>query len=443
MVKLRRNNFIKIVAAFIAAILLLGASSFNASVPVGLAATVDDLQSKYDALEKELKKLKEQQASTQNQISDKEAYVTELNEQIDLIDEQMYILEDQLRDLAVKIKDLELSIDIINEKISTLQMQITDNEAEIDQRKADIEELYELFKERVRSMYMEGQVSDIQILLTSGSFSEYLTMSGYMSMIARHDSEMLDQITDEINELNILESRLEIEKGQVDENQAKLVSEKEELEAQKKENEELRATLEAKTAELEKQKEDVKQTILELTNGLSSSMGEISATQKEMEKLEAEIQAQIEAGKDIVPDNSTPTTPTYPSGGKEFMWPVPGYYNCVSSHFGPRWGRTHGGIDISGYNIYGKDIVAAKSGTVIVVTYNWSLGNYVMIDHGNGYVTLYAHMSAFTSNAKVGKYVSQGTVIGKIGSTGDSTGPHLHFEIRINGTKVNPYPYIV
>lgn len=443
MVKLRRSNLIKIISAFIAAILLLGASSFNVSSPVVSAATVDDLRDQYAALEKELEQLKKDQAETQNQINDKEAYVTELNNQIDLIDEQMYILEDQLQELADKIKELELSIDTINEKITTLQMQITDNEAEIEQKRADIEELYELFKDRVRSMYMEGQISDIQILLTSSSFSEYLTMSGYMSMIAKHDSEMLDQITDEINELDILESRLEIEKGQVDENQAKLVSEKEELENQKKENEELKATLEAKTAELEKQKEDVKQTILELTNGLSSSLGEISATQKEMEQLEAEIQAQIDAGKDIVPDDPTPTTPTYPSGGKEFMWPVPGYYNSVSSHFGPRWGRTHGGIDISGYNIYGKDIVAAKAGTIITVTYNWSLGNYVMINHGDGYVTLYAHMSAFTSNAKVGKYVSQGTVIGKIGSTGDSTGPHLHFEIRINGTKVNPYPYII
>ena len=443
MVKIRKSNFVKVLSIILAMVLLFGASSFTVTAPIGHASTLSDLQSKYDKLEKELAALKKEHANAQNTIKDKEEYITYLNTQMDMIDEQLYLLEGQLRDLAVKIKDLELSIDSINEKVVTLQMQVVDNEAEIAQKKLEIEELYELFKERVRSLYMEGQVTDIQILLTSGSFSEYLTMSGYMSMIARHDSEMLDQLTDEINELNILESKLEIEKGQVDENQAKLVSEKEELEEQKKTNEELMVTLEAKTIDLENQREAAKKVILELTNGLSSSLGEISATQKELDKLEAEIKQQIEAGKDIVPDNSGSSGTIYPSNGKNFIWPVPGYYNSVSSHFGPRWGRTHGGIDISGYNIYGKDIVAAKAGTIIVVTYNWSLGNYVMINHGDGYVTLYAHMSSFVSTTKVGKYVQQGEVIGKIGSTGDSTGPHLHFEIRINGTKVDPYPYII
>lgn len=291
-------------------------------------------------------------------------------------------------------------------------------------------------------MYMAGQISDIQILLTSESFSDYLTISGYMSAIARHDSEMLDRLSYEINELNILESRLEIEKGQVDEAQAKLVTEKEELEAQKKANEEFKAALELKTADFEKQREDAQAAILELTNQLGTSMGEISITQKELDALEEEIRKQIEAGKDIQPDNSGPSGTIYPSNGEGFMWPVPGYYNSVSSHFGQRWGRLHGGIDISGYKINGKDIVAAKAGKIITAVYSSSYGNYVMIDHGDGYVTLYAHMSAFVSTTKVGRYVKQGEVIGKVGSTGNSTGPHLHFEIRINGTRVNPYPYI-
>ena len=443
MVNLRKSSSIKIISIVLAVVLFFCASSFTATAPVGSAASLSDLQSKYDKLEQELAALKKDYNNAQNTIKDKEEYIVYLNNQIDLIDEQLYILEDQLRDLAVKIKDLELSIDSINEKIVTLQMQITDNEAEIAQKKIEIDELYELFKERVRVLYMEGQVSDIQILLTAGSFSEYLTMSGYMSMIARHDSEMLDQLTEEINELNILESRLEIEKGQVDESQAKLVSEKEELESQKQANEELKVTLEAKTIDLEEQREEAKKIISDLSSSLGTSLGEISATQKELEALEEEIKKQIEAGKDIQPDSSGPSGTVYPSNGEDFMWPVPGYYNSVSSHFGPRWGRTHGGIDIAGYNIYGKDIVAARAGTIITVTYNWSLGNYVMINHGDGYVTLYAHMSAFVSTTQVGRYVKQGEVIGKIGSTGDSTGPHLHFEIRINGTKVDPYPYII
>lgn len=442
MVKLRKSNFVKVISILFAVVLLFSASSFNVATPTASAESLSDLQSKYDALEKELEKLKNEHTYAQNTIKEKEEYVEYLNSQIDLIDEQLYILEEQLRDLAVKINDLEFSIDSINEKITTLRMRISDNETEIEQKKQELEELYELFKERLRAMYMQGQVSDIQILLSSGSFSEYLTMSGYMSTIAKHDSEMLERLAYEVNELNILENRLEIEKGQVDEAQAKLVAEKEELEAQKQANEELRTTLEAKTADLEQQRTEAKQLITELSNSLGGSLGEISATQKELEALEEEIRKQIEAGNNVKPDNSGSTGTVYPSDGGEFIWPVPGYYNSVSSHFGPRWGRTHGGIDIAGYNIYGKDIVAAKAGTIITVTYNWSLGNYVMINHGDGYVTLYAHMSAFVSNTVVGRYVKQGEVIGKIGSTGDSTGPHLHFEIRINGTKVDPYPFI-
>ena len=124
-------------------------------------------------------------------------------------------------------------------------------------------------------------------------------------------------------------------------------------------------------------------------------------------------------------------------------WPAPGFYH-ISSGFGPRWGRQHKGIDIAGggLNINGANACAAKGGTVIKAKlgYNGGYGNYVQIDHGNGLNTLYAHLQSV--NVSVGQQVSTGTVVGKIGSTGNSTGPHLHFSVIVNGVFVDPMGYL-
>ncbi len=132
--------------------------------------------------------------------------------------------------------------------------------------------------------------------------------------------------------------------------------------------------------------------------------------------------------------SSTSSSSSYGSGS--FIWPVP-YTHNITSEFGMRWGRLHGGIDIADGGVYGQSIVAADSGTVILAgNQGDGYGNYVIIDHGNGYKTLYGHMSSVA--AYTGQQVSQGEVIGYVGSTGNSTGPHLHFECRLGGVKYNP-----
>ena len=130
---------------------------------------------------------------------------------------------------------------------------------------------------------------------------------------------------------------------------------------------------------------------------------------------------------------------TVDTGDLSFRWPLPGY-STITSGFGSRWGSNHTGIDISGGGVYGSPIVAAEAGTVVVAATHWSYGNYVIVDHGGGYTTLYAHMSSI--GCSVGDYVTKGQTIGYVGSTGESTGPHLHFEVRINGTAQNPQNYV-
>ncbi len=136
--------------------------------------------------------------------------------------------------------------------------------------------------------------------------------------------------------------------------------------------------------------------------------------------------------------SSTSSASSYGSGS--FIWPVP-YTHNITSEFGMRWGRLHGGIDIAAGGVYGQPIVAADSGTVILAgNQGDGYGNYVIIDHGNGYKTLYGHMSSVA--AYTGQQVSQGEVIGYVGSTGNSTGPHLHFEIRVNDVQTDPLGYV-
>lgn len=136
--------------------------------------------------------------------------------------------------------------------------------------------------------------------------------------------------------------------------------------------------------------------------------------------------------------SSTSSSSSYGSGS--FIWPVP-YTHNITSEFGMRWGRLHGGIDIADGGVYGQSIVAADSGTVILAgNQGDGYGNYVIIDHGNGYKTLYGHMSSVA--AYTGQQVSQGEVIGYVGSTGNSTGPHLHFEIRVNDVQTDPLGYV-
>ena len=154
----------------------------------------------------------------------------------------------------------------------------------------------------------------------------------------------------------------------------------------------------------------------------------LEAKKKEASQVQSEINA-IYAELAAAASNSNNST----MKDGNFIWPLPGY-STITSGYGSRWGSTHTGIDISGGGCYGAGIVAAASGTVIKAGSHWSYGNYIIVDHGGGYTTLYAHCSKLL--------VSAGQKIALVGSTGQSTGPHLHFEVRINGKTQNPRNFV-
>ena len=319
-----------------------------------------------------------------------------------------------------KISITQKAIEVGLEKIELTNKYISDKKAEIENKEQDIENTLQLFRERVRAIYMTGGYSDtansIVMLLSSKSVSEFLTRSEYLERIAEHDKEIVAGLRDELLKLNEEKVALEAEKAALEEEKAVLEKEQEELEKQLKE--------------------------------AKSSIQDLAAMQKEYEANYAELSAmqkQIQAELLDIYKNLQTSNEAYVGG--EMMWPVPGY-SKISSYFGWRFNNTdyHTGIDITGSGVHGAPVVAANTGTVVHTKtcpyngYSYGYGTYIIVDHGGGITTLYAHLSAI--NVKVGDIVVMGEQIGKVGNTGWSTGAHLHFEVRKNGSAVNPISYV-
>ena len=277
---------------------------------------------------------------------------------------------------------------------------------EISGKEKDIEDTLQLFRDRVKAIYMTGGYSDtansLVMLLSSRSVSEFLTRNEYLERIAAHDKELVAGLRDEL---------------------AKLEEEK--------------AALEKEQEELEKQLKEAK-----------SSIQDLNAMQKEYEANYAELSAmqkQIQAELLDIYKNLNTSNQAYVGG--EMMWPVPGF-SKISSYYGWRFNNTdfHTGVDITGSGVHGAPVVAANTGTIVHTNvcpyngYSYGYGTYIIVDHGGGITTLYAHLSAI--DVKVGDIVVMGQQIGKVGNTGWSTGAHLHFEVRVDGEAQNPTSYV-
>ena len=301
----------------------------------------------------------------------------------------------------------------LNTQITTLQNQITTQEGKIKQQQGEIDKQVEAFQQRVRAMYLAGNDSVAAVLLNSSDFFDMLMKLELIQRVSEHDNQMITQLI-------ALKKEYEATKLSLQNNKKALESSK----AEHDKNLTGLNSLYDQTAEMVafKQKQQ-------------SDYQSLSAAQKAaIEKAEREVDR-------ILAEEALKNGGTFTGN---FTWPLPGY-KYITSYFGWRtlWGRRdyHRGIDISGSYVYGKPIVAAASGKVVIEkTGHPSYGNYVAIAHGSGFTTLYAHSSRL--NVKVGQYVKAGDVIAYIGSTGNSSGAHLHFEVQKNGQLQNPLNYV-
>ena len=384
------------------------------SVIGSLGALASGGQDQIDALEQQKLDLQSQQASIQTNIDDLVA------QQADVIDQKAAM--DEKNELARQ------EIELINEQIDVYTGLIEDKAAELEQAEAAEQEQHDLYCKRVRAMEEEGSYTYLDILFQCRSLSDVLSAIDMIGEIMDADKRLFEEYKTARENTEQIKAEYEATLEQLGEKQE---------------------TLEAQKAELEEQIAAAVEVINQLQDDIDAAKEEYAkaaaaeaAAQASINAIIAQMQAEEEAARQEAAQNNEQYTGTGSTATGTYIWPCPSS-TYVTSAFGmrdhPLFGdeRPHSGIDIAGSA--GSEVLAADSGTVAVATYSSSYGNYVTIYHSNGDYTLYAHMSSLAVSA--GQSVTQGDVIGYVGSTGWATGPHLHFEIRVNGSTVDPLSY--
>ncbi len=369
----------------------------------------------------------------QSQLSDIESQKKELQSVLDNLQGEIENTTEKITVLTDQIKVTKSDIEKTEEIIESYDNQIADKEVEIEEAQVKLDEQTKLFETRMRVMYENGnQIGYLDVILGSKSFSDMLSRLEIVSEIMQSDKKI-------VNDFKQAKADLETAKQALVDSQNEQKAYKESLEEKNETLETQRDELETTKSKLEgdADKADAEKAALEAEKqAIRDEIAEIS-------RKSAEEAAKKQQQSNSSSNNSSGGGSSVPSGsGTISVWPAPSYTR-ISSGFGYRDSPTsgassnHKGVDLAGPS--NSPIVAAGSGTVVKSYYSSSYGNYVAIDHGGGIVTGYAHMNS--RSVSVGQTVSAGQQIGKLGSTGISTGPHLHFEVFVNGSAVNPMNY--
>lgn len=381
-----------------------------------------------DALMAEADGVQEQQAALEAQISE---YSYEIGRTL----EQKAALDAQIAELEGEVARLEA-------QIADCQARIEETERQLGDARERETEKYEQFRQRVRAMEEEGRMNYWMILFRATSFVDFLTRLDFVTEIMESDRRVMDELRALQAEIAGKQRELEAERLELETASAECLSKKAELDARREAANQLIIELEASRTEAESDR-DILVEEAERIQAEILRLSEQLAREEEEARIRAEEEA-AEAYRALREQMSVELDDfVFSEGGGGYIWPVNS--RRVTSPFGNRTspggiGSTnHKGIDIGGVG-YGTPVHAAKAGTVIISQYSNSYGNFVVVSHGSGNTTLYAHMSSRLVEA--GQAVSQGDILGLTGSTGHSTGPHLHFEITVNGTRINPLIYL-
>lgn len=399
---------IKKVTSILLAILIVSISV------ISFATSASDLNTKSQELEQNIK-------NAEGKISSIETEVDSVTKELETLTSEIAAKEDEIQELTEELTAL-------SNEIKTLENQLNEEQAKYDEE-------YDLFCKRIVAQYKQGKVSYLDVLLNSKSLTDFISKYYIIEKIAEYDNKLLTQIEERKTEIENSKKELEKKQSALSEKESRLKIEQISLSNKKANKNKYVAQLNDEQKELQKQ---------------------IEAYTEEKRQVENEIRrlAQEAAAKNNIGGG-------YVYTGGSLTWPCPSYTR-ISSRFGYRGSAATGGVGSSNHKgidmaaSKGVDIVAAESGVVMKVsntcTHNYAktyatrcscgggFGNYIMVSHGGGLVTLYAHCTDI--NVKVGDTVTAGQKIGTVGTTGYSTGPHLHFSVLLNGTYVDPAPYL-
>lgn len=415
-----RKRWVSIMAGVLAAMMLL--SLILSLIPhSAYAASSSEIKKQIEALKEEKKEIDAQLKEIKGQFDANEDEIEGIVAQKNAIDQEIQLLHQQ--------------IDNINQQVATYALLIADKQDELDDANTRLEELNRKNKERVRAMEEDGDISYWSIIFKANDFSDLLDRLSMVQEINAADQRRLKEISQVAQQVETVQAELTMEKADLEATKAELDAAEIILEEKRAEADELLKELIAKGEEFEK--------LIDASEELQSDlMKEIAQAEKDLKAAEYKewlatyVPTTRPSGTDTTPSTDAPSS----SG-----WVKPLKSYTITSPFGMRvhpisgkW-KMHEGVDMAAPQ--GTPIYAAKNGKVTRTAYQeGGAGYYVSINHGDGFASIYMHMTHYI--VKPGQYVSAGQVIGYVGSTGGSTGPHLHFGISYNGTYVNPMNYI-
>ncbi len=433
-----RKRLVSILAGVMAAIMLLTLLISILPTHASAAASSSEIRKQINSLQDDRKDIKNQISELQVQYQATSDEIADIVARKNVIDQEIGLLHAEIIN--------------INEQISAYSVLIADQQEELDAAEARFDQLNEDCKTRIRAMEEEGTVSYWAVLFKANSFSDLLDRLNMVEEIASSDTRRLQELSDAAQRVEDAQAELAGEKAELEGTRTELDSTQKELDAKRQEADDLIVQLIAKGEELKLQQEDLEAEDEELLAQIA---------QKEQEYNEAKLEEWLAYMATYVPPTTVaPSVPISDPNGSNSnnsgsnssgsdvtvgsSWLVPCSYKKISSPFGFRESPTsgasryHQGVDLAANA--GTPIVASRGGTVTIASYSNSAGYYVTINHGDGFSSIYMHMTNYVVSS--GQKVNQGQTIGYVGSTGISTGNHLHFGIAQNGAYVNPCSYV-
>ena len=394
-----RKTFAKILGIMISCVLI------SQTMTVYAVTTQKDLKNKQSQIDDQIEEAKEEKKELETQKS-----------------ETMKTVES----LRNKIITAEDEVDNLQTRVDDLQAQITQKEKDIKSKEDEYNKQMELLDERMLKMYSTPKTGYLETFLNASSMTDFLAKYYAASELVSYDKKLMKETKEQ--------------KEQIE-------NEKIEIENNKKELDISLSEKEKKSNELKSLKKDKETQVANLADEEKKKEKEIEAFEEDKRQIQAQLKKIAEEEAKRNKNNTSNNITTKPSASG-YIFPVRGLSKAnINNKNYPSYAG-HTGVDVN-IGVTGKDVVAVKAGTVVISTAKinsegnyFSYGEYVVISHGDGTMTLYGHMLANSRKVKVGDKVSQGQTIGTVGSTGNSSGTHLHFEVRINGKPVNPLPYL-
>lgn len=410
------------------------------SIPMAIPTTVSaedsisDLEQQLQQLEQENQKYQKILDDTKSDIAEKEEYKSALVSKVQVLDEK---------------------IAVTREKISSLNDDIKEKQDAYDKGLSEVEDQFDALANRLRILYMSGNATDLEIIFGAKDFSDLIDKMELVKSLANSDKELISEIQTKLDELSTKKESLEADKKDLETQQASLKSDQDEFNKLISDNDEILKNLYASNSEAQNSLESAALQSDEIEAKISQyyaaqKAAAEHAAQASQSSSSSSSSSSLSSGSSSSGSSSSGSSSVIVPSGSGFAWPTPGFTYLSSEWYEDREVYNHGGIDIAGAGIMGTPVVAAADGTVVATnsscTHNWGksyscgcgggYGNYVMISHAGGKMTVYGHLTSLT--VSTGQTVSRGQVIGYVGSTGNSTGPHLHYECRLNGVRYNP-----